>query len=102
MTIVASFPTLILSAPPAADGAPSVRSWLFARLGVPANSITSIAFDLLVIATAFVGIASVAAIIGIWAERKVSAHIHSRIGPNRVGPIGLLQSIADGVKLILK
>jgi NADH-quinone oxidoreductase subunit H len=38
----------------------------------------------------------------IWAERKVAGHIQSRLGPNRVGPIGLLQSIADGIKLILK
>ncbi len=33
---------------------------------------------------------------------KVSARIQSRFGPNRVGPIGLLQSLADGIKLILK
>src|SRR4051812_20214094 len=38
----------------------------------------------------------------IWWERKVAGHIHSRPGPNRVGPIGLLQSLADGIKLILK
>lgn len=38
----------------------------------------------------------------IWMERKVAGHMQSRIGPNRVGPIGLLQSMADGIKLILK
>lgn len=37
-----------------------------------------------------------------YAERKVSADIQNRIGPNRVGPFGLLQMLADGVKLILK
>ena len=45
---------------------------------------------------------SAVGMLGIWAERKISARIQSRIGPNRVGPFGLWQSIADGAKLILK
>ncbi len=38
----------------------------------------------------------------IWWERRVVARMQHRIGPNRNGPFGLLQSLADGVKLALK
>ena len=48
---------------------------------------------------AFMG---VSALLYIWAERKVSARMQDRLGPTRVGPYGLLQSLADGIKLITK
>jgi NADH-quinone oxidoreductase subunit H len=38
----------------------------------------------------------------VWAERKILADMQSRIGPNRAGPFGILQSIADGIKLLMK
>jgi NADH-quinone oxidoreductase subunit H len=50
------------------------------------------AFAMLVVLTLF----------NIWFERRVVSWMQMRIGPNRVGPQGLLQSLADGVKLALK
>lgn len=50
----------------------------------------------------FTFLAVVAAMFGVLAERKISGWIQSRLGPKHVGPQGLLQTVADTVKLLQK
>nr|YP_009549500.1 NADH-plastoquinone oxidoreductase subunit 1 [Vittaria appalachiana]AYW16649.1 NADH-plastoquinone oxidoreductase subunit 1 [Vittaria appalachiana] len=38
----------------------------------------------------------------VWLERKISAGVQQRIGPEYAGPLGIIQSLSDGIKLLLK
>src|SRR4029078_72962 len=67
----------------------------------PGLLITTV-YSSIICATVFAGFVSVVAMMCIWAERKVAGPMQSRLGPNRVGPYGILQSLADGVKLLVK
>lgn len=48
------------------------------------------------------GVLMVSVMLMIWFERKLISDMQNRIGPNRAGPFGLLQTLADGVKLFFK
>ncbi len=64
--------------------------------------------DLAVLIAKAVGVIVVAVfgllwtLVGIWLERKWAARFQDRVGPNRVGPFGLIQTVADTVKILLK
>jgi NADH-quinone oxidoreductase subunit H len=68
----------------------SMPEWLIVVIG-----------HILTITVVFVA-AVVTMMIQVWLERRVVARMQDRLGPNRTGPAGLLQSVADGVKMFTK
>ena len=77
----------LVHAVPALSGVPL---WTLTLLVMVAVAAVVLTFALL-----YAGLAT-------YVERKVAGDIQARIGPNRVGPVGLLQFLADGIKLLLK
>ncbi|MEF9943146.1 MAG: NADH-quinone oxidoreductase subunit NuoH [Burkholderiaceae bacterium] len=65
------------------------------------DMMTTVAWTLAMIVALVLPLLGAVAYLTLW-ERKMIAWMHIRLGPNRVGPLGLLQPIADAVKLIFK
>lgn len=77
----------------------SLSQWL-AGLGIP--DAFAMALSLILGALVVALVAPTLALVLIWLLRKVISRIQDRIGPNRVGPYGLFQTVADALKLLTK
>ncbi|SMP01341.1 NADH dehydrogenase subunit H [Muriicola jejuensis] len=76
----------------------NIHNWLFSVMPEGVASLV----EMTLIAVVYLTIFAVAGLFLVLLERRVAAWFQLRIGPNRVGPQGLLQTMADAIKLLTK
>lgn len=76
----------------------SVQDWLLMKF----NPTMALAIECVIVILLAISLFAVLGLVLVLMERKVAAHIQIRLGPNRVGPGGIFQTVADTLKLIMK
>ena len=76
----------------------SVQDWLLMKF----NPTMALAIECVIVILLAISLFAVLGLVLVLMERKVAAHIQIRLGPNRVGPGGMFQTVADTLKLIMK
>ncbi|MDR1369992.1 MAG: NADH-quinone oxidoreductase subunit NuoH [Dysgonamonadaceae bacterium] len=79
-----------------------VTSWIDQFLRLYMSDGWALFVEFILVGGVLLGVYAILALALIYIERKVCAFFQCRIGPNRVGPFGIIQSVADMVKILLK
>jgi NADH-quinone oxidoreductase subunit H len=80
----------------------TITDWLDTLLRTFLNDGWTLAVEFVLVGLVILTAYAVLALLLIWAERKICAFFQCRLGPTRVGPFGLFQSVADMIKILLK
>src|SRR4051812_38463302 len=76
----------------------NIHEWLSNQL----NPTMTIIIEMVIVGMLVIGLFAMLGLVLVLMERKVSAWMQIRLGPNRVGPKGMFQSLADTIKLMVK